>query len=1435
MAETLYATGSPISGSVSGSAAATGAPDGSFTSDTGNTNWTARWNLDDLVGTIAAAQTVGVTIRVRKDSTGGNTPDVTGITLLDNGSTLGSDTTGWAITATGTGTDITVNIPVTGIANNGANLQVEVSTSGAGGAPSSRRAVQLDAISVVVQNASPDKEGTGSVSHASSTTGSGSGAHSGSGSATHASATTGSGHGPITGLNILYVVDDAGLHNPSDFALISVLEGAGHTVDTDTVVDTDPVPGTVGDYDLILIPESVSGSSAPAGTYRTTAVPVLLIEPYCSDEMDIASGQGDVAGTAIDVVDPTHPIAVEAGLAYGSNTILSTSQNLNGATTLGPGVDVIAENPNGVAMVFAYETGAEMLNSLAAPARRVNVLMREAGMDQLTALGEALILAAADYAAGVETVQRDAIAVAASADDGFGFPSSTFTNSSTTLFFGDDGDQSRAFMRFALPNDLTGATIEEARIVAAFSPANSVTADVYADDAADPAAPTTYAELDTGITATTAKATWTTGVGQSPQTSPDLAAVIQELVDSYTMASGDHIVIKIDPTAYTNTTVNEIHSFDNGTSPPPVLQIAYTPGSGSPDKSGSGSTSSTSSTSATGQPAKSGSGSTSAASSETASTSPSKLGSGAASATSSTSGTGTAVEEASGSGSTSASSSTSSSGSGARSGSGSTSTASSTSGSGTAVEAASGSGSTSAASSVAASGTPSFSGAGSTSSSSSASGTGISARSGSGSTSAASTTSGTGSGPIASGTSNWGDTLIPDSAAASSTWSTFAPDNAIEGNAGYWQASAAAGSSWIRFDFGAAVTLEGIQIHAQDNDGFPGAVSVEGSNNDVDWTTIVASHSSRYGTDLIDFGGQETYRYFRVSGLSGSGWWVLDDIRFIETLDITYPLIFLGAAWPSNDHDLAYDGDLGTKATAWGNAGSTRSRLTIDLGSSQQMNRLTMKQEQAEAFILEYTDDPSGSWTTALTVADSTGDEFVETDYDFTAATARYWRIDPTAGGDWTSYYEVNLANVTSDKSGSGSTSNTSGTSATGTPAKEGNGSTSASSTVSGTAEAAKDGSGSTSSTSSTSSTGTGDHSGTGTTSSSSATSGSGTAEEAASGTGSTSAASSTTSTGSKSVNGSGADSAASSIAATGTPQKEGNGSTTSASTTNATATSEKSGTGSASATSATSGTGTASEGAAGGGSTTHASATTANGQKDSYDTGTASNASDTSGTGSGQRSGTGAVSATSATSGTGTPEETTGGTGTVTHASSTTSTGTKDAFGAEVIAIASTPTGAGSGAHAGAGAASIVSATSGTGNSSEAGGGSGSTAHVSGVSVTGAKEAQSSQSLGTFSSDATGGGSKTALGVIVDAAVSAVAGLGTKTSLSTALLNVLVSVTGTGTAIQYEGSDPFRVTKATLVPGGGEVSEVPVSGATVNSGGSDAVLSGEVTKAEIL
>lgn len=143
--ETLYAT-SLTSGAVATSGNALGAVNGVFTTDTGNVSWTARFALGDPSGTQANG-THTITLRVRKESTQSGAPTVTSITLYAGGVSLGAIGAGnWSVTS-GTGQDVSATFAASLLSGRAlSGIDVEIVVTGAGGSPSARTTVQLDAI-----------------------------------------------------------------------------------------------------------------------------------------------------------------------------------------------------------------------------------------------------------------------------------------------------------------------------------------------------------------------------------------------------------------------------------------------------------------------------------------------------------------------------------------------------------------------------------------------------------------------------------------------------------------------------------------------------------------------------------------------------------------------------------------------------------------------------------------------------------------------------------------------------------------------------------------------------------------------------------------------------------------------------------------------------------------------------------------------------------------------------------------------------------------------------------------------------------------------------------------------------------------------------------------------------------------------------------------
>lgn len=131
---------------------ATGAPNGTWTGNTGNTNWDCRWSVGDPANELTSGFTThSAGVLVRREASGGNDPTCS-LELWSSGSlvrelvapTVVSSTTGQTLSATFT----------TAEAGAGANLEVRTVIVGGGGSPSSRRNAQIDAFTVTVDTSS---------------------------------------------------------------------------------------------------------------------------------------------------------------------------------------------------------------------------------------------------------------------------------------------------------------------------------------------------------------------------------------------------------------------------------------------------------------------------------------------------------------------------------------------------------------------------------------------------------------------------------------------------------------------------------------------------------------------------------------------------------------------------------------------------------------------------------------------------------------------------------------------------------------------------------------------------------------------------------------------------------------------------------------------------------------------------------------------------------------------------------------------------------------------------------------------------------------------------------------------------------------------------------------------------------------------------------
>jgi hypothetical protein len=169
--------------------------------------------------------------------------------------------------------------------------------------------------------------------------------------------------------------------------------------------------------------------------------------------------------------------------------------------------------------------------------------------------------------------------VNANGQDGNRWASSGFFNN--TFYFGRNGEAIHAFIYFPSVTIPQGATITAATVTLRMSATQGTgtTVSRFRCEAADnPSPPTTAGQFD-GRTRTTAYVDWTMPVGSAGNnyTSPDLSAVVQEVVNRGGWASGNMMGFLCDDQS--STQWREYNQNEAGSNKP-QLDVTYTTGGG---------------------------------------------------------------------------------------------------------------------------------------------------------------------------------------------------------------------------------------------------------------------------------------------------------------------------------------------------------------------------------------------------------------------------------------------------------------------------------------------------------------------------------------------------------------------------------------------------------------------------------------------------------------------------------------------------------------------------------------------------------------------------------------------------------------------------------------------------------------------------------------
>lgn len=132
-----------LAGTVTNPANALGVTDGVFTTDSGPTNWTSRWSMENPANTPTGEQTIKIIART--DNPTGNTPTIDSVNLYENGVLVQQVIGSTPITAGTSGQELVGTFDASAIVN-GDLVEIEIVTTGQGGPPASRSAVQIDSI-----------------------------------------------------------------------------------------------------------------------------------------------------------------------------------------------------------------------------------------------------------------------------------------------------------------------------------------------------------------------------------------------------------------------------------------------------------------------------------------------------------------------------------------------------------------------------------------------------------------------------------------------------------------------------------------------------------------------------------------------------------------------------------------------------------------------------------------------------------------------------------------------------------------------------------------------------------------------------------------------------------------------------------------------------------------------------------------------------------------------------------------------------------------------------------------------------------------------------------------------------------------------------------------------------------------------------------------
>jgi hypothetical protein len=204
-----------------------------------------------------------------------------------------------------------------------------------------------------------------------------------------------------TARKAIIVVGDPNALSMGDMRIRTLVQGRGFEV---TMVD-DGAAATAANGMALVVLTSSSMAATLGAKYRTVPVPILDMESAIFDDMRLTAATSgtdfdEEPGTQVSIIPAmqAHPLA--AGKMGAVTVVMGGGGGCCGINWGKPNANAVAIATlggtvnNAKIAIFAYETGAKLVDNADAPARRVGMFASDSALANLSADGTALVNAA---------------------------------------------------------------------------------------------------------------------------------------------------------------------------------------------------------------------------------------------------------------------------------------------------------------------------------------------------------------------------------------------------------------------------------------------------------------------------------------------------------------------------------------------------------------------------------------------------------------------------------------------------------------------------------------------------------------------------------------------------------------------------------------------------------------------------------------------------------------------------------------------------------------------------------------------------------------------------------------------------------------------------------------------------------------------------------